>query len=123
METVENRNSLSDRNRLWAWTSPWTAHGQSKERFAHTLPTNLPTPTNGRSLNSLQFPTVPTTPAATAKQNMMIKNIKEKRKEKIKRAKNTKPVRYFTLSNPLSFFRNAHTEWLPPYHVRTGLRI
>jgi len=80
METVENYNSLSVRNHLRAWTSPWAAHGQSKERFAHALPTNLPTPSNGRSLNSLQFPTVPTTPATATKQKMMIKNTKEKNK-------------------------------------------
>ena len=67
METMENRNSLSVRNRLRAWITLWTAHGQNKVRFAHTLPTELPTPTNGRSLNELRFTTVPTTPTATAK--------------------------------------------------------
>jgi len=58
-------NSLSGRFRSEAWTNLWTARGQSKERFAHTLPTDLPTPLHGRPLNSLRFTTVPTTPAAT----------------------------------------------------------
>jgi hypothetical protein len=54
-------NSLSGRCREWAWTTVWAAHGQSKKRFAHTLPTQLPTPIPGRPLNSLRFTTVPTT--------------------------------------------------------------
>ncbi|MCL2203769.1 MAG: hypothetical protein FWB88_07505 [Defluviitaleaceae bacterium] len=104
METVENSNSLSVRSRLWAWTSPWTAHGQSKERFAHTLPTNLPTPTNGRSLNSLQFPTVPTTPTTAAKQNMMIKNTKEKRlKRKEKERRTQTSVSLHSIESTVTF--------------------
>ena len=68
METVENPILLSVRNRLWAWTTQWTAHGQNKNGFAHTLPTDLPTPTNGRPLNSLRFTTVTTTPATVKTQ-------------------------------------------------------
>jgi len=39
---------------VWA-ISLCTARGQSKERFAHTQHTDLPTPPNGRPLNSLRF--------------------------------------------------------------------
>jgi len=46
-------------------------HGQlygqrvdKENHFAHTLPTELPTPISGRPLNSSRFTTVPTTPAA-----------------------------------------------------------
>jgi len=64
-------NSLSGRFREAVWVTLWTARGQSKERFAHTLPTELPTPLHGRPLNSLRFTTVPTTSTTTKNKNII----------------------------------------------------